>query len=150
MTTGNFVMFDAAKLKSLATLRLGSDAMHAILCNGSQALAEAFTGLSGDCRYSDLTGELATASGYTVGGAALTGVTLTSGPFVPWAADTTGWTITGTITPKYVVIVDWSAPNQDLIAFVDLSTGGGTISVGPDAFNVSLNPILNLLREIAP
>jgi hypothetical protein len=43
----------------------------AVLTTSTQAITRTFTGSSGNARYTDLTNELGTASGYTAGGVAL-------------------------------------------------------------------------------
>lgn len=128
-------------LKKIAdgTIDLASDTFHMVLLDVSQALSATFTGASGDARYADLTGEFTTASGYTNGGLALTGVAL-SRPAVNTTAWTTAaaqWTLTGPITLKYAAIIDWTAANKDILAFCDFDTSGGSISpaVGPFALN---------------
>jgi hypothetical protein len=138
---GPFVWIDRA-LKKIAdgTVNLSSDAFHMVLLNSSQVVGATFTGSSGDARYADLTGELATANGYTNGGVALTGQAL-SRPAVNTTAWTTGaaqWTLTGAITLKYAAIIDWTAVNKDILAFCDFDTGGGSISPGAGLF--VLNP----------
>lgn len=132
MTVGAFTWFDAAKIKVMnggGPVQLQGDAIKAALCNSSQVLDATFTGASGDARYSDLTGELATANGYTVGGVAMTGVTLTgSGADVTWDGDPIAWTLSGSITAKYLVLYDDTTPNKDLLAVSNLSTGGGSVT----------------------
>jgi len=129
-TQGPLTWFDLA-LDKIAdgTIDLTTDTFKAVLLASTQAISKTFAGASTDGRYADLTAELATASGYTAGGVALTTVTLTrSGSTVTWDADAFGWTLSGTITFKYVAIYSDTATNKDLLCFCDMDTGGGSIS----------------------
>src|SRR5258706_9332685 len=100
-TQGPFKVFNRAKLKVLdATLSLKNDAFKAVLCASTQSLDETFTGSSADCRYADLTAELATANGYANGGLAAASVTLTrtttthTNHTAAWDIPDPGWTLT--------------------------------------------------------
>lgn len=68
----------------------------------------------------DITNELATANGYTAGGATLASVTWTrSGGTVTWDAADTAWTASGgSITARYAVIYDDTAASDELVAYV--------------------------------
>lgn len=129
-TQGPWTAFNIAKLKMLnGVVNLSSDAAHIVLCTSAQALAATFAGGSADARYADLTAELPTANGYTAGGDTLGSVTLTlSTGTVTYNSATATWTLTGSITFKYTVIVDWTSPNKDLLFFCDMDTGGGSVS----------------------
>ena len=145
---GPFTIFNEAKLKSLsAVVNLSSDSLYAVLCNSSQVISAGFTGTSTNCQYSDLTGELATANGYTAGGLFMPSVSLTlTGGVVTLTSANLGWTLTGGgITLKYVVIRDYTATNGDLIAFCDMDTSGGSVSpiAGAMQIDPSTSGILN-------
>lgn len=140
MAAGSFTLFNIAK-KKLAdgTFDLDSHTFKAVLTTSSQALSATFAGSSTDCRKADLTNELSTANGYTAGGATLGSVTWnrSTGTVTFDAADTV-WTLTGGgVTCKYLVIYDDTATNDDLLGFVDLDTGGGSISPLAGAFTVA-------------
>jgi len=133
-------------LKKIAdgTMNISSDAFHMVLLNSSQAISATFVGSSGDARYADLTGELSTANGYTNGGLSLTGLSLTRVAVntVSFTSTAAQWTLTSSITFKYVAIVDWTTANKDILGFCDMDTGGGSISpstglfaINPDAAN---------------
>lgn len=140
-TQGNWTWIDRA-LQKIAdgTISLTGHTFHMVLLGSAQALSPTFVGGSGDARYADLTAELATANGYTAGGVAVASPALTrqAAATVVWSTGVASWTLTGTITYKYAALVDWTATNKDILAFMDVDTGGGTIS--PIAGLYALNP----------
>lgn len=136
MAAGPFTWFNQALLKiANGTISLTGTSFKVALTTSTQALTAGFNGTSGDCRYSDLTAELTTANGYTAGGLALTGETLSRNTnTVTWTSDAMTWTITSTgIACRYAVIYDDAATNKDLLCFCDLdptATGNLTILAG--------------------
>lgn len=128
---GAMIWFDRT-LKKIAdgTLSLSSDTFHASLLTATQAMSATFVGASGDARYADLTAELATASGYTIGGLALSSVSLARAAVnqTVFTSAPLAWTLTGTITFKYMAIYDFTTTNKDLIGFCDMDTTGGSVS----------------------
>lgn len=146
MAVGPYTWFNQA-LKKIAdgTINLNGTSFKAVLTTVSQSLSKTFDGSSGFCRYSDLTAELATANGYTNGGLALAAETLSrSANVVKWTADPISWTLSGTISFKYLVIFDDGATNKDLLCFCDLDVGGSvnidaippTLLITPDALGM--------------
>lgn len=128
---GNYAALNLAKLKMLnGTVNVSSDTLHAVLCSSAQGLSPTFAGASTNAQYSDLTNELSTANGYTAGGVAISGVSLTqSSGIVTLAAGNPSWTITGGgITFKYVAIVDWTTANKDILFYCDMDTSGGSVT----------------------
>jgi hypothetical protein len=143
---GPFTLFDRGLLKLNGTVDLTGHTLKAILCGNSQTISRSFTGSSGDARYADITGELTTASGYTAGGVALTSqatsrISTTVNRFICSAIQ---WTLTGTITIKYLIIYDDTSTNKDLVCFFDYDTTStsstilastGLLLANPDATN---------------
>lgn len=149
MSAGAFTLFQRGILRLLdGTIDLDSHSLKAVLTTSAQALSGGFTGASGDCRYADLTAELATANGYTAGGVALTGVSLAiAGSYVKFTANPISWSLTNSITFKYLAIYDDTAANKNLLCFVDMDTGGGSVS--PGAGPLSVTPDANgIIRAI--
>lgn len=132
MAASDFTIFNLAKPKLLnGTLDLDANAFKVALTTTSQALDATFAGSSGDCRYADLTAELPTANGYTAGGQALSGVSLTrSTGTVTFDAADISWTLTGSITFRYGVIYASGVTNAPLLAFFEAESGS---SVTPTA-----------------
>lgn len=141
MATGAWTILNLAKLKTLEnTIALNADAFALILCNSSQVLSAGFTGTSGNAKYSDLTGELATANGYTVGGVALSSITFTqSAGTVTFTSGSVTWTLTGNITVKYGVLIDTTQTNKDILAFFDFNSGGGSVTLSAGTNVVQMN-----------
>lgn len=128
---GAYTILNLAKLKAMnGTVNLSSDTFHIVLCNSSQVLSAAFLGASNNAQYSDLTGELSTANGYTVGGIVVPSTSLSQAAgVVTFNAGNPTWTLTGGgVTFKYAVIVDWTAANKDIMFYCDMDTSGGTVS----------------------
>lgn len=141
-TQGPFTWIDRALLKiGDGTLDLDTMVIKCAFLDASQAVTRSFLGASGNAQYSDLTGELATANGYTHGGLALPGVSLvrpTAGR-TKFTSSNLAWTLTGSITWKYTCFYVDGATNKDLLMVADMDTGGTTITalagslvIGPD------------------
>jgi hypothetical protein len=137
-----FIKFNAVAANPwLAKYNLGSDTVKAILTNTAPAAANAvYTDVSG--------GELATANGYTVGGASLTltSASQTAGLFkyIASAANPT-WSATGAVGPfRYVIIYDFTATNKDLLGAWDY---GSSITMGNgDTFTLALDATNGVLQ----
>jgi hypothetical protein len=145
MAVGQLYFFDRALQKLVdGTIDLDTQTIKAVLTTSTQAITRTFTGTSGDARYSDLTAEVATGNGYTVGGVALPSVSLSrsSTNVVKFTSSNVGWTLTGSVTSKYLIFYVDGATNKDLLMVCDLDdTGGvfvastGTLVFTPDSTN---------------
>lgn len=146
MAQGLPTWFEAASEKyARGTIDLDSHTFKAVLLGSAQALTAGFAGGSGDCRYADLTAELATANGYTAGGLALTGVTISRTAGVNlWTASNLSWTLSAPITFKYLGIYDDTATNDDLLCFMDLDVGGTTVTASMSPL-VFIPPVTGIL-----
>lgn len=148
MAAGPFTWFNQALIKvTNGTINMAGTNFYAALTLSAQPLTAAFNGTSGNCQYSDLTSQTANGNGYTTGGLALTGETLSrSANVVTWTSSVMSWTITSTgITCRYLVIYDNAATNKDLLCFCDLdptATGDLTVLAGPLVITPDANGIL--------
>jgi hypothetical protein len=131
MAVGNWYWIDRALAKlGDGTLDLDAQTVKMALCNSTQAITRSFTGASGDARYADLTGQLATLDGYTVGGVTLPtpAVTRPSATVNRFSSGAAVWTLTSVITFKYPVIYVDGATNKDLLMVCDFEDTGGSFS----------------------
>lgn len=126
MAAGSFTVFNIAKLKLLNGVHdLDTHTFKMALTTSSQSIDATFAGTSTDCRYADLTAQVANGNGYTTGGKTLTmSVTRNTGT-VTVDCDDQSWT-SSTFTAKYAVVYNDTATNKDLLGFVDLETTSGT------------------------
>jgi hypothetical protein len=131
MSVGPMTWLDTVLAKiANGTVNLETDVIKVAICTSAQVLSEGFTGASGDGRYADLTAQLPTAAGYTLGGAVAANNTLTrTGNTVKLTTDRIDWTFTSTTNIKYIVFYSDTATNKDIICFADLSQEGGMINV---------------------
>lgn len=140
MAGGPFRWFNAAldKTDLLDTLPTGT--FKAVLCGAAQAIDPTFVGASGDCRYADLTAELATAGGYTAGGLSLSNIVFSRvANVVSWTADPLIWALSSAITYKYLIIYADNA-NDDLLCFMDANTASGVATSSPVAGSFEVTP----------
>lgn len=139
MAVGAWTLFNKGELKfTQGLIDLDGHSFKLALCGSTQALSRTFVGTSTDCRYSDLTNELATAGGYTSGGLALSGLSLSQvSSVVTWLATDASWTLTGSLVFKYGVIYDDTNANKDLFCFFDANDLGGSSTV-----TASVSPLL--------
>lgn len=138
MAAGTFTLYDGvAEYLGDGTIDLDNDTFNITLHTSS------YTPSGAHDAYTDLTNELATANGYTNGGAALTNVTWTrSSGVATFDSDNQVWTASsGPITARYAVIR--SATANKLLGYMLLdstpadltATDGNTLTVGPHASN---------------
>ncbi len=138
MAAGNWIVFNIAK-KKLAdgTFDLDSQTFKMALTTSAQALDATFAGTSTDCRYADLTAEVASGGGYTTGGKTLTATWTRATGTITFDVDDQAWT-SSTITAKYAVIY-LTTGNADLLCVVDLDTGGGSVSTTAGTLTITIN-----------
>jgi hypothetical protein len=141
MAAGAFTVFNLARPKlANGTFDLDSNTYKIALTTSSQAIAANFAGTSTDCRYSDLTNEVANGSGYTTGGVTLASVTWAgSAGTVTFDAADAAWTLSAGITFKYGIIYASSVTNSPLLAFFDADTGGGSVSPLAGTLTIQFN-----------
>lgn len=77
--------------------------------------------------YAEITSQV-TGTGYTTGGATLSGVTVTGTSTVTFDANDVTWSAS-TITAKYAVIYSDTAASKDILGYVDLDTTSGSTTV---------------------
>lgn len=139
MPAGSWIVFNRAKLKlANGTFDLDTNTFKMALTTSAQALSATFVGTSTDCRYSDLTAEVASGGGYTTGGKTLAATWTQATGTITFDVDDQAWT-SSTITAKYAVIYADNT-NDDLLCFVDLETGGGSVSTTAGTLTVTINP----------
>lgn len=118
MASGIYSRFKANLMNKVVDLE--ADTINVALYDNSHA----FTATDTDYT---TTNELATAGGYTQGGAALAGKAVTEGVTTKWDATDLSWT-SATFTAYHAVIYDSTAGN-DLICSIDFG-GAKTVSAG--------------------
>lgn len=138
MAAGSWTVFNIAKEKLAdGTFDLDTQTFKMALTTSSQALGATFAGTSTDCRYADLTAEVANGNGYTTGGKTLTCTWVRSSGTITFDCDDQAWT-SSTFTCKYAVIYADNT-NDDLLCVCDLDTGGGSVSVTGGTLTVTIN-----------
>jgi hypothetical protein len=84
-----------------------------------------------------LTAEVANGGGYTTAGKTLVATWTRATGTVTFDCDDQAWT-SSTITAKYAVIYADNT-NDDLLCFVDLDTGGGSVSTTAGTLTITIN-----------
>jgi hypothetical protein len=141
MAAGNFIWFGSALEDAFkATVDFDGATMRGVLVTSSwtpnQDTNATWTSLSAN--------EVANGGGYTTHGKLLTQTVARSGHVVTFDFDDQSWT-SSTITAKYfVVVVDADvngalASTDHLIGYLDLNSGGGSVSTTNGTFSVTVN-----------
>lgn len=111
------------------------------------ALVNGYTQNQAHTVYTDITGELATANGYTAGGQALANITFTrSGAIVTFDADDSLWTASGGAIAATGAVVYDTTGTKPLMCYIDF---GATNSAGDGTqFKItwSANGIIRITR----
>ena len=136
MAAGAWTVFNIAKLKlANGVFDLDTNTYKMALTTSAQALAATFVGTSTDCRYTDLTNEVANGNGYTTGGKTLTPTWTQSTGTMTFDCADEAWT-SSSITARYAVIYDDTTANKNLLAYclldstpADVTTSNGTLTV---------------------
>jgi hypothetical protein len=141
MATGSFVPLNKAKYKIGQNLiDLDSHSFNAVLVTSAWSPSAAYAGTSTDARYSDISANEVSGTGYTAGGQAMTSVAFTvAGTGGKFTSAAPSWS-NATLTAKYLVIIDQTNTNKDILGYVDLDTTNGTASVSPTNGTISVTP----------
>lgn len=132
MASGIYSRFKANLMNKIVDLE--GDTIKVTLYDDTHAFNAAHTDYTTD-------NELATAGGYTQGGATLASKAVTEAATTKWDADDTEWT-TATFTAHHAVIYD-STAGDDLIASIDFG-GAKTVAAGTFTIQWSASGIISL------
>ena len=134
MASGLYVETFEAALKNDLDLDMDNDTFKCMLVTSSYS-----PNLETHTNKSDVTNEVS-GTGYTAGGATLTGVTMTSSSdgtgTIKWDADDVSWTSSTLSNVRAGVIYDDSVTNDRLIAYIDF---GGDFSTTSGTFQIQWN-----------
>lgn len=140
MAVGTFTLYSpAVKSISQAAINLSSDTIIMALVTSAYTPSDAHSAWS-----SASATEVATGNGYTAGGIALTSQTNNlAGAVVTFTSSAVTWASPFSATCKYALLVKRAAGalagTDLLIGYVDLSSGGGSITGQGGSFVVSPN-----------
>ena len=134
MASGLYVETFEAALKNDLALDMDNDTFKCMLVTASYS-----PNLETHTNKSDVSNEVS-GTGYTAGGATLTGVTMTSSSdgtgTIKWDADDVSWTSSTLSNVRAGVIYDDSVTNDRLIAYIDF---GGDFSTTSGTFQIQWN-----------
>ena len=132
MSAGNWTFYNDFKEKlAKAEIDLDSDTLKCLLTTSSYTPSATHSVLT------DITNEV-TDSDYSR--QTLSNVTVTeTGGTVTVNCDDISFGSAVTITAKYAVLFDDTATNDPLIVYVDLDTGGGSVSSTSSTFQITIN-----------
>lgn len=140
MPAGNFIVFSAANEGiHRGTIDLDSDTFRMVLVTNGWTPNQ-----NTDVAWSNISANEVSGAGYTANGQLLTCTVTQVANVMTFDCNDQTWS-TSTITAKYAVIVrdangDGALAAGDIpIAFVDLETGGGSVSSVAADFTVSIN-----------
>lgn len=139
ITTSFFNWYDKAP-KTVSRSTWLSDTIKAALITSAYTPASAIH----EFYSSDIAGEVATGSGYSIGGVALTNKAVSESIPGKWAfsSDAPYWLATGgSLTARYLILYNDTLPSKPLIGWAHLNFNGGNpvnVSV-PDTFSLVIN-----------
>lgn len=133
MAAGSFTFYNSGKLKiSNTTIDLDGDTFSAMMLTSSYT-----PNVATQTNLTDIVGSEVADSDYSR--QTLGSITLTeTGGVVTWDSADITYGTSVTITAKYLALFSTTASN-DLVAFVDLDTGGGSVSSSNSTFQVTIN-----------
>ena len=133
MAAGSFTFYNSGKLKiSNATIDLDGDTFNAMM------LTSAYTpNVATQTNLTDIVASEVSDADYSRQTLATVTVTETGGT-VSWNSADISYGSAVTITAKYLALFSTTASN-DLVCYVDLDTGGGSVSSSNSTFQVSIN-----------
>lgn len=141
MASGPFTWFNVSKPKATnGTILLGSHTFKAILTSVTPAFSNTYVGASGAAKYSDVIANEITGAGYTAGGVQVTlsqTANATTGA-VTWNSTPAVWN-PASLTAVYLVLVDASASNLDLVGYTALDSGLVPQTSANGAFQVTFS-----------
>lgn len=142
MAAGNWTVFQSAKLaltQGAINLTSGANNVACVLVTSGYTPA-----VNTHSTYADISGSEASGTGYTAGGVIITSETDTAtGGTVTFTSAAVSWA-SSTVTAKYAVLVyrtsaGTAAAGDRLICYVDLNSGGGSVSTTSGTFTITMN-----------
>lgn len=144
MAAGNWTFYRPAYLDIMqGDIDLDNDSFRMVLLTAS------YTPANTHSAWSDLSAAEASGTGYTAGGEAVTVTVTESGGTINVDSGDVSWA-SSTITAKYAAIVRDADGNGSLAAgdiplcYVDLDTGGGSLSTTSGTFSVTVSDYVNV------
>ena len=134
MSAGNFTFYNAFKLSlAKAEVDLDTNTFKAVLLTSSYT-----PNVASQSILSDISGNIISDSDYVA--QTLGSVTVTeSGGTVTFDSADINFGSSVTITAKYLALYDDISGNDKLVVYVDLDTGGGSVSSTSSTFQVTIN-----------
>lgn len=140
MPAGNWRVYATAAEKiARNTLDLDTHAFRIVLLTASYTPNQ-----NTHSTWADLSAAEVSGTGYTAGGLPITQAVARSGTSVNFDCDDRAWA-SSTITAKYAALVRDADANgalvagDDILAFCDLETGGGSVSTTAAALTITMN-----------
>lgn len=140
MPAGSWKVYGAAlEAVNKGTIDLDTNTFRMVLCTSSYTPNQSTHSTWADASAAEVSG-----TGYTASGKLLTCTVTRSSLVVTFDCDDQSWT-TSTITAKYAIIVKDAATTgtiastDALVAYVDLETGGGSVSTTAGTFAITIN-----------